>query len=218
MVSTSPVIGVDESGKGDFFGPLVVGALAAPDSDQEILKEIGVRDGKTISNKRLLLIDELLRERYPFAVLVIDPIEYNRRYREIKNLNKLLAWGHAKAIQDVLAKCGATRAVSDKFGKSELIERELKAKGIKINLLQLERGEAVIQVAAGSILARAAFLRRMDDLSEQCGIRLPRGAAPQVDQAGRKLVGMHGVESLQKVAKLHFKNFQRVTNPTLFSR
>jgi ribonuclease HIII len=210
------VIGVDESGKGDFFGPLVIAAFLAADADLEKLREVGVRDGKLIADKKLLGIDEYLREIYPHAIIRIMPREYNTRYQEIKNLNKLLAEGHARAIEQVLSGAGAELAISDKFGKPELIERELAQRNQLIELHQIERGESVIQVAAASILARAAFLRAIDEMSVSCGHEIPRGASAAVDRAGREIVARLGPEVLPDLVKMHFKNYGRVVKQRLF--
>jgi ribonuclease HIII len=218
MGKSRRIVGVDESGKGDFFGPLVVAAFLADDDQAETLKALGVRDGKTISDKRTLLLDEQLRADYPHAVLVVEPAEYNRRYAEVKNLNKLLADGHAEVIHRLLDDHQADLAVSDKFGKPELIENALARRRTAVELEQLVRGERIIQVAAASILARARFIREMEKLSAKCGIDIPKGAAAQVDTAGREIVRKHGLEILPKLAKTHFKNYQRVVNPTLFTR
>ena len=218
MTPNRRVIGVDESGKGDFFGPLVIAAFVAADADRDKLREIGVRDGKLIADRKLLGIDEYLRKIYPHAVVCIMPNEYNRRYREIKNLNKMLAAGHAEAIVDVLAGNDAELAISDKFGKPELIESELARRKQTIELRQIERGESIVQVAAASILARAAFLRAMDKLSTEYSHEIPRGASAQVDQAGREIVAAFGAQVLPKLAKLHFKNYGRVVKPQLFQK
>jgi len=82
----------------------------------------------------------------------------------------------------------------------------------------LVRGERIIQVAAASILARAAFVREMGKLSDEYGVDIPKGAAPKVDRAGRDIVKLHGAGVLSRLAKTHFKNYQRIVNPTLFSR
>ncbi|MCK4631634.1 MAG: ribonuclease HIII [candidate division Zixibacteria bacterium] len=216
MPTPISIIGVDESGKGDFFGPLVVASFLASNTDVPYLKEIGVRDGKRISQNRLLAIDTELRERFPHFILAIAPDEYNRRYQEIRNLNKLLAWGHAEAIEALVKSQDVDRAISDKFGKAELIEGELRRRKVDIDIRQLTQGEEIVQVAAASILARAAFIRAVDSLSDQYGMDIPRGAAAHVDQAGRQFVRIHGIELLDSVAKRHFKNYGRATKPDLF--
>ncbi len=218
MTSPHRVIGVDESGKGDFFGPLVVASFLADDSDLVILRASGVRDGKLISEKRIMEIDRDLRADFPHAVIVLPPRKYNRDYRRIKNLNKMLAEGHATAIDDLLSKEDAEIAISDKFGKTELIEDALKRRHRTIELKQVIRGETIPQVAAASILARARFIRELENLSTKYGLMLPRGAAAIVDDAGRELVRLFGADALTDTAKTHFKNYQRIVNPSLFEK
>lgn len=211
------IIGVDEAGKGDFFGSLVIAAFLASDDDLNALDDIGVRDSKKIAPKRLLTIDERLRALYPHVLVIIPPSEYNRRWKDSRNLNKLLAEGHAEAIDRLRRQHPADSAVCDKFGKPELIENELESLGCSLDVDQIERGESVPQVGAASILARAGFVREMERLSESIGFELPKGAAPIVDRAGRKLVQQQGEEVLERVAKVHFKNYQRVTDRRLFA-
>jgi ribonuclease HIII len=214
MAAKRRVIGVDESGKGDFFGPLVVAAFLASDSDLQKLQEIGVRDSKLIADKKLLTIDKQLRSSFSHAVVVYSPEEYNRQYASIKNLNKLLAEGHARAIAAVLAKHKADLAISDKFGKSELVERALRERGVRINLQQFIRGEEILQVAAASILARAAFIREIAKLSALLEMDIPKGAGSIVDEAGRRLARRPAFGGFNKIAKTHFKNYRRIVNLT----
>ncbi|MGD8922246.1 MAG: ribonuclease HIII [Candidatus Zixiibacteriota bacterium] len=210
------IIGVDESGKGDFFGPLVIASFCATESDRSPLEGLGVRDSKLIAEKKLLGIDEKLRRDYPHEIVIIGPAKYNELHSRIRNLNKLLAWGHARAIENLLEKCPAQAAVSDKFGDPKLIENALFEKGRTIHLEQIVRGESIFQVAAASILARAAFVRQIHALSEKLKMTIPRGAGPQVDTAARELVRTQGADILKEVAKIHFKNYSRVVNPSLF--
>jgi len=217
------VIGVDESGKGDFFGPLVVAGFLAAEADLVLLKEWGVRDSKKLSDGRIIEIDERLRSRFAYEVVVVMPEEYNHRYKQIKNLNILLADCHTSAIIGAIAAGSkvnqkADLAVSDKFGKTERLDSALARQGCKLRVIQMVRGEAVTQVAAASIVARAEFIRRMESLSNEVGLDLPFGAAAHVDEAGRRLVAHHGPEILAKVAKCHFKNYQRAVAVDLFSK
>ncbi|MCD6250146.1 MAG: ribonuclease HIII [candidate division Zixibacteria bacterium] len=220
MRFSGQIIGVDESGKGDFFGPLIVAGLLAGDADLEFLDEIGVKDSKRVTDKRCLVIAERLRARFPHKVVVLKPEEYNRRYDKIRNLNILLAQCHAGVIAG-LANQVSSRidfAVSDKFGKNERLESALAATACSLPVKQLVRGEAVPQVAAASILARSEFVRQMDKLSEELQIKLPKGASAHVDEVGRQLVSHHGIDILTSLAKTHFKNYQRATAGDLFPR
>ncbi len=215
MSDSRIIIGVDESGKGDFFGPLVIAAFLAPDTKKKNLEDLGVRDSKLIAEKKLLSIDEALRRQHPCSVVVVGPEKYNQLHSQMKNLNKLLAWGHARAIENLLEAHRADLAISDKFGKAEFIETALMARGRSIEMQQLVRGESVMQVAAASILARAAFIRQIQKLTERLGQTIPRGAGRQVDEAGRELVKRYGPDILKQIAKTHFKNHSRVMNPVL---
>lgn len=212
----SRIIGVDESGKGDFFGPLVIASICIDNKDSAKLFAEGVRDGKKIADGKLLKLDDYLRGIYPHSVVVISPQEYNLRYAEIKNLNKLLAAGHAEVIEKTLEETPADYAISDKFGKTELIENELASRKCTLPLQQLVKGEQIFQVAAASILARASFLREIEMLSDKISFPLPKGAGPPVDQAGRALLDKHGLKIFPSIAKMHFKNLQKIKALQLF--
>lgn len=213
---TGNLIGVDESGKGDFFGPLVVSSFFCREKDLSRLETLGVRDSKKVTDKRALEIDEILRATFPHRVEILLPTEYNRVYTQIRNLNKLLARQHASAITGLLQKLDeagekADLAVSDKFGKDERLETAMAAQNCQVRLKQIVRGEAIPQVAAASIIARAEFLRQLEQLSDQLGLPLPKGAGPPVDVVGRQITARFGAERLESLAKLHFKNYQRAT-------
>lgn len=211
MTADQKIIGVDESGKGDFFGPLVIGAVLARSSDEERLRALGVRDSKKISDNRILQIDHDLRAQFVVQTVVYVPSEYNRRYKAIKNLNILLAGGHADAIAGILKQESADLAISDKFGKDSRLEDALDERGMTIRLKQIVRGEsAALQVAAASIVARAEFIRQMKSLGEEVGVDLPKGASSLVDQAASKIVSEFGMDTLEKLVKVHFKNYPRV--------
>ena len=134
------------------------------------------------------------------------PETYNRLYEQIGNLNRLLAWGHARIIENLLEQTPeCPRMLSDKFGSEHLIRNALMERGRKIILDQETKAERDIAVAAASILARDGFLRGMDKLKDICGCELPRGAGPQVKVIGAELISRHGREILRRCAKLHFK-------------
>jgi ribonuclease HIII len=215
------IIGVDESGKGDFFGPLVVAGLLAGKNHLAYFHEIGVRDSKRISDNRISAIDEQLRARFPHGVVVLMPEEYNRRYDQTKNLNVLLADCHARVIADMLQQGRERRvrvdlAISDKFGKTDRLVSALSRIDCRLRVEQLVRGETIPQVAAASILARAEFVRRMHGLSKEFGLELPKGASAQVDEVGRQLVARYGEAVLARASKRHFKNYRRSLATDLF--
>lgn len=215
-MSSRIILGVDESGKGDFFGPLVVASFACPQSSGKTLIEAGVKDGKLLSEKRLLAVDGWLRSEFPFALVVVSPAEYNLRYKKIKNLNRLLAECHAQAISELASRTDVDLAISDKFGKTELVEDALSRIDCELPLEQMVRGERIVQVAAASIIARAEFITQMRSLESEHGVAIPRGASAQVDAAGREIVRSLGSDILPSLAKMHFKNLSRVMATSLF--
>ncbi len=203
-------IGTDESGKGDFFGPLVIAGFFMPDGQEGVLRELGVKDSKRTSDNRCREISGILRSNYTCAVVAIGPERYNELYDKFRNLNRLLAWGHARAIENILEKVDADRAITDQFGDKSLVLDALMKKGRSIELVQQPRAEEDMAVAAASILARAEFLDRLRSLSREAGVELPKGAAPIVEEAGVRLVKALGPDALGKYAKLHFKTTARV--------
>ena len=210
-----PHMGVDESGKGDFFGPLVVAAAYVDRDLARDLRELGARDSKTItSDAAAMALAKKIRARLGegrLAILAIGPEAYNRMYGRMGSVNRILAWGHAKCIENLLAKVpDCPRALSDQFGPERQIQSALMEKGRRIVLEQHPKAEADVAVAAASILARGGFLASMARLEEAAGMKLPKGAAPQVAAAGRKLVEAQGGAALMQFAKVHFKTTDEV--------
>lgn len=204
-----PHAGIDESGKGDFFGPLVIACVFVEDrAAAEKLASLGVRDSKAIKSDAK--IAQIAQQILPAvngqaAVVAIGPEAYNRFYDNIRNLNRLLAWGHARTLENLLEKVPAcTSALADKFGDERLIRNALMEQGRKIELRQQTKAESDIAVAAASILARAEFVRRMSLLGKEVGVELPKGAGPQVDKVARSLAEQGGRALLSTVAKMHF--------------
>ncbi|MGH7635606.1 MAG: ribonuclease HIII, partial [Gemmatimonadaceae bacterium] len=204
-------VGSDESGKGDYFGPLVVAAVALNETSWRVLEALGVQDSKNLTDARASALAHQIRDIAPHEVVTIMPPRYNELWRKFGNLNRLLAWSHARAIEDVLERAPeATAAVADQFGDASLIERALFERGRQVRLVQMPRAERDPAVAAASILARAEFLRRLDQLGREAGVRLPKGASAAVDAVARALVQSRGREVLHGLAKEHFKTTQRV--------
>jgi ribonuclease HIII len=203
-------IGTDESGKGDFFGPLVVAAFFMPEGHEDILRELGVKDSKRTSDARCREIADVLKKGYVHSVVAVGPEKYNDLYRKLRNLNRLLAWAHARAIENILERVPAGKAVTDQFGDEKFVRNALLKKGRTIELVQMPRAEEDPAVAAASILARAEFLTRLRSLSRETGADLPKGASTQVEEAAVRLVREKGPDILERVAKTHFKTTARV--------
>lgn len=213
-----PHFGIDESGKGDFFGPLVI---AGAYTDARIARQLisaGIMDSKRVTSPaRIRQLAALIRATpgCTTAVVSIGPERYNTMHASFKNLNRLLAWGHARCIESLLAaRPDCPRTLSDQFARPEILQRALKEKGLVIHLEQRTKGESDTAVAAASILARERFIDWMDKTSAACGIKLPLGASDLVVQAARQLVAREGPEVLGKVAKLHFKTTHSVLGTT----
>ena len=203
-------IGTDESGKGDYFGPLVVAGVFVPDDQEEVLLELGVKDSKRVTDKRAQKLSDLIREGYTHSLVVIGPEKYNELYAKFKNLNKLLAWAHSRAIENILEEVPCSLAITDQFGDERFVINALMTKGKNIELIQRPKAEEDMAVAAASILARTEFLRRMNILSQESGVDIPKGSSPRSEEVGVELVKTHGPEILNKVAKKHFKLTQRI--------
>jgi len=201
--------GIDESGKGDFFGPLVIACVATEGAAAQHLKEAGVTDSKQIaSDAQIARLAAIIRRECPgrYAVLALPPETYNRLYAQFGNLNRMLAWGHARTLENLLELCPeCPRAISDQFGHGDLVRRALLERGRRIVMDEHPKAEADIAVAAASILAREEFVRRMSALSSQAGIVLPKGAGPGVLASGREFLKLHAPSELVRFAKLHFK-------------
>jgi ribonuclease HIII len=207
-----PRIGVDESGKGDFFGPLVIAGVYLDGSTARQMHELGVKDSKTItSDAKIETLAKAIRAATKWEVLTIGNEAYNRLQAKMGNVNRLLGWGHARVIENMLAKVpAAPKAISDQFGNKRIIEQALMERGKKIVLEQRHKAESDLAVAAASILARAEFVRRLEMLGKQVGVALPKGASAAVEAAGVTLVQQHGPAVLAKVAKTHFRTRQKV--------
>jgi ribonuclease HIII len=207
-----PRMGVDESGKGDFFGPLVVAGVFLDSTTARQMHELGVKDSKTItSDARIQTLARVIRAATKWDVVCIGNEAYNRLQAQMGSVNRLLGWGHARVIENLLAKVPeATRAISDQFGDRRLIEQALLKRGRTIQLEQRHKAESDLAVAAASILARDEFVRRLQALSKHYGVALPKGASAAVEAAAVALIRQHGAAVLDKVAKTHFRTRQKV--------
>ncbi len=203
-------IGTDESGKGDYFGPLVVAGVFIPEDQQNVLKELGIRDSKKISDNRVRELASLLQKGYKHSLVAIGPERYNELYAKLRNLNRILAWAHSRAIENILEEVNCSVAVTDQFGDKSFVLNALMKKGKEIELIQKPKAEEDLAVAAASIMARAEFLKRLYFLSQDVGIDLPKGASSLVEEVGLKLIKLHKVKILDKIAKKHFKLTRRI--------
>jgi ribonuclease HIII len=206
------LIGADESGKGDYFGPLVVAACALDPEVYRFLDEVPLRDSKTLSAKEISEAAETLKNVLPerHKTFVLWPRKYNELYDRFGNLNRLLAWMHAKTITEVAEKSGVKRVLLDKFCEQVVVERALGEAKRGIDFRMEVRAEANPAVAAASILARDAFVRSLKWLEREHDCKLPPGAGEPTVKALRALVATKGRAILPEVAKLHFKTTESI--------
>lgn len=213
-----PHFGIDESGKGDVFGPLVIAGAYVDPVIARHWRAAGVQDSKSIgTDARIRELARLILETpgVVTSVVVIGPERYNALYEKFRNLNRLLAWGHARVIENLLElKPECPRALSDQFANPRLIKSALMEKGRGIDLEQRTKAESDPAVAAASILARAEFVNWLSKQSRTLGVTLPKGASPAVKAVGGALVRRDGPEILGKVAKLHFKTVHEILSQT----
>ncbi|MEP7014341.1 MAG: ribonuclease HIII [Verrucomicrobiota bacterium] len=209
-----PHFGVDESGKGDFFGPLVIAGVFVDRGIARNLIEAGVVDSKRIgSDARIRALADAIRKNTMGLIdtVSIGPAKYNELYKKFANLNSLLGWGHARVIENLLAKKpDCPRSLSDQFADARVIKRSLLERGSKIDIEQRTKAESDIAVAAASILAREAFINWLDRKGKELGLRLQRGMSPGVKETAKKLVENSGPEALRQVAKVHFRTAHEI--------
>jgi len=210
-----PIIGTDEAGKGDYFGPLVGAGVYADEERAKKLASIGVRDSKTLTDNQNIELAKKIKDicKYHFSIIEISPPKYNALYEEFKlekkHLNHLLAWSHAKAIEELLTRVNCSTAVIDQFSNERFILSKLQERGKKIKIIQMHRAEENIAVAAASILARARFLEKLEELSQVYKIKFPKGSSGVIKIA-KEFVDKYGKEMLNQVAKLHFKTTKSI--------
>ena len=217
---TEPHIGTDEAGKGDFFGPLVTAGVYVDGRTAQLLRTLGVRDSKLVSDRELRGLATNIRdvvEDEKRAVIIVAPKRYNELYKQMrsegKNLNTLLAWAHTRAIEDLIGHGLRPEFIlSDQFGDKRYIESRLMAdtrlSGVPV--LQMHRAEADVAVAAASILARDAFLGWLEQAGKTLGLTVPKGASPKVIETGKLLVSRLGADALKDYAKVSFKTMNQV--------
>src|SRR5512133_2048545 len=209
-----PHFGVDESGKGDFFGPLVISGVYVDRGIARKLLDAGVQDSKRIaSDARIRALAQTIRKTTGGLIetVLIGPQRYNELYEKFGNLNKLLGWGHARVIENLLKKKpDCPRSLSDQFADARVVEQSLLRHGRKIDVVQRTKAESDVAVAAASILAREAFINWLESRGKELGFRLERGASANVKEIAKKLVEMKGPHALREVAKVHFRTAHEV--------
>jgi ribonuclease HIII len=213
-----PRLGVDESGKGDFFGPLCIAGVYVNESVIKSWQDAGIRDSKNISSdKKIADLAKLIRETpgCVHAIVAVGNEAYNRLYAKMRSVNTLLAWGHARAIENLMGQQhrmipAPVKAISDQFASDKsVVAKALMAGGRQLELVQRHKAEEDMAVAAASILARNEFVARLQRLEKEFGLKLPKGASAAVDAAAAEFVATRGAEKLPQIAKMHFRTAYR---------
>ena len=208
--------GLDESGKGDFFGPVIAATVIADKSAIEAWRKAGVQDSKKIMEGKILLLDQLIRETKGAVVRTCFcgmPKYNDLMSRPGANLNRLLAWQHATALEQALLAKRVPWGLLDQFTEQPLVQRELAKKGVKdFELKMRTKAESDPVVAAASVVARAEFVRQMNLLSKKFGAKLQKGAGPLVKEQANQMIQQFGVKSLGEFAKLHFRTAYEVVS------
>jgi ribonuclease HIII len=205
-------IGTDESGKGDYFGPLVAAAVYVDENSQSQLKLLGVKDSKLLTDTQIKDLNKKIQKiiKHNFDVVIINPEKYNKLYESFGNLNKLLGWAHAKAIENLAQKTKCNNVISDKFGNEQIIKNELSRKKIELNLYQTPQAERYIGVAAASILARAKVIEWFSNKSREIKFEIPKGGGELVNVAAIRILDQFDDKYLMKMIKFHFKNSKSI--------
>ncbi|HIA67040.1 TPA: ribonuclease HIII [Candidatus Poribacteria bacterium] len=203
-------IGTDESGKGDYFGSLVVAGVFVGEETCHDLRAIGVADSKKLSDQKIRAIAPQIFETHTNRVawVELDPPAYNQRYESLRqngqNLNDMLADLHAGIIQTLIDETNCLNVIVDRFANQDVLRKRVEKILPEAQLLQVPKAESDIAVAAASIIARYFFLQQIENLSHAYGLTIPKGAVHVVD-LGRQFVQIYGKQQLRNVAKLHFR-------------
>ncbi len=198
-------MGTDEAGKGDYFGPLVVAGVLVNKETHLALWQAGIRDSKEVSATAIVELANVIKKRCIYSIVTIGPKRYNELYAQIKNLNKVLGWAHARVIENILKENSCPYVLSDQFGNERFLKNALLECGKNLIVDQQHKAEREPAVAAASILAREEFVKQLDKLSKEYMILFPKGAGIPVISAAKDFINKFGKDKLVEVAKLHFK-------------
>ena len=207
-------IGSDEVGTGDYFGPIVVTATYVKKENIDFLLDLGVKDSKKMSDSDILKVVPEIIKKIPYETYVLSNTQYNKVYGSEMNMNKMKAILHNKVLSHFANKklYPYEYAVVDQFENPKSYYNHLKEAPFKVwGITFLTKAEdQCLSVACASIISRYIFLKEMDKISNDIKMTLPKGASESVDVFGSEVVKKYGKEKLQKIAKLNFKNTERI--------
>ena len=211
--TNKPAIGSDEVGTGDYFGPIVVTASFVSKQDQDFLDALGVKDSKKITDDKILEIAPKIIEKIPHSTLIFDNESYNKYHTDDINMNKIKAILHNKVLLNLIKKeYPYEQIIIDQFAAPAKYYEYIKdAKEIVKNITFYTKAEdKFLCVAASSIISRYVFLKKMDEISKEIGMEIPKGAGEKVDEVAQTIVSKFGFDKLNSIAKLNFKNTDKL--------
>ena len=206
-------IGSDEVGTGDYFGPIVVTSAYVKKEDIDFLENLGVKDSKKLTDEKILKIVPEIIKRIPYECIILSNKEYNERYDENTNMNKIKAILHNKVLSNLKSKHkNYDLIIVDEFAKKNVYFSYLKdASYVTRDITFFTKGEDKhLAVACASLISRFVFIKEYDKLSKKYGIIFPKGASSLVDDVGKNLVKKYGKDILKELAKLNFKNTEKI--------
>jgi len=213
-IYNSNSIGSDEVGTGDYFGPIVVTSAYVTKEDIKFLEELGVKDSKKLDDNKILEIVPQIIKRIPYSSMILTNKEYNLKYNDDINMNKIKAILHNKVLLDLSSKYKADYIIVDEFAKAPIYYNYLKtSSNVCKGITFMTKAESkVLSVACASLISRYIFINEFDKLSESVDEFLPKGASDKVDLVGANIVKKYGFDKLSEIAKLNFKNTEKIKN------
>ncbi len=216
----SSSIGSDEVGTGDYFGPIIVTSCYVNKNNIPFLESLGIKDSKKIDDEKILKIAPEIIKKIPYRSIILSNKEYNEKYNNSYNINKIKAIMHNKVLYQLVSetKDPYDYIIVDEFAREQryydyIKESPLIQKGITFMTKAEDKNLAV---ASASVISRYIFLKEFDKLSDSLNIPLPKGAGSNVDQIGMEIVEKYGKEKLNEIAKLNFKNTERILKTCIF--
>ncbi len=206
-------IGSDEVGTGDFFGPIVVTASFVTKDNIPFLEGLGVKDSKKLTDDAIIKIVPQIIKKIPYSSVIITNEEYNKRYSKDINLNAIKAILHNKVLFNLSQKYNNyDKIVVDQFTSENTYYKYLNNNpNIQKNITFVTKGEdKCLSVACSSLISRYIFINKFNKISKELNISLPKGAGDKVDEIGAEIVKKYGIETLNKYAKMNFKNLDKI--------
>ena len=208
-------IGSDEVGTGDYFGPIVVTASYVSKDNIDFLLDLGVKDSKKLTDQQILKIVPSIIKKIPYQTFILRNEEYNNHKNNNINMNQMKAILHNKVLYELKQKnYQYDYIVVDQFEPPKSYYNHISKSTRRVqDIFFLTKAEdQCLSVACSSLISRYIFLKEMDKLSNELGMSLPKGANPMVDEVGKKIVSKYGRDKLNVVAKLNFKNTDKILN------